>query len=380
MKPDFNDTFDPADRYLRVRQQQGEVQTDADWNETGAIDGTMRAALSGPGAATGQASDLLASVLLQPAEPAPDLALLPPLPSELLAELAAVGPPGLEQMTSLEIRLEAGRAGLLDQSGIAGQAVSTDSFHGDDAAAALAGLAGLLRETSQWRQTVDAARAPGQGCLQTKETPLPAAGHDISGQAFRHLAGIASRVEMRHTWADLPLPHGQQDVLRAAIASAREMLKPSEDGSPASNREGSGAGAVTVWLSGAGGTGKTMAAEIIAGELGLDLYRIDLGAVVSKFIGETEKNLQRVFDAAENAGVILLFDEADTLFGDRTEAGGSGGPSGRTRAEAFREQCQSFDGVAILSSRSHPATAPENSGGAEFVVDFDPDRLRATDP
>ena len=76
---------------------------------------------------------------------------------------------------------------------------------------------------------------------------------------------------------------------------------------------------ITALFAGPSGTGKTMAAESLAGELRLDLYRIDLAGVVSKYIGETEKNLRRVFDAAEASGAILLFDEADALFGTRTE-------------------------------------------------------------
>ena len=76
---------------------------------------------------------------------------------------------------------------------------------------------------------------------------------------------------------------------------------------------------ISALFAGDSGTGKTMAAEVIANELGLDLYRIDLSAVVSKYIGETEKNLRRLFDAAEDGGAILFFDEADALFGKRSE-------------------------------------------------------------
>ena len=76
---------------------------------------------------------------------------------------------------------------------------------------------------------------------------------------------------------------------------------------------------ITALFAGESGTGKTMAAEVIAHELRLDLYRIDLSAVVSKYIGETEKNLRRLFDAAEDGGAILFFDEADALFGKRSE-------------------------------------------------------------
>jgi SpoVK/Ycf46/Vps4 family AAA+-type ATPase len=79
------------------------------------------------------------------------------------------------------------------------------------------------------------------------------------------------------------------------------------------------AGCISVLFAGESGTGKTMAAEVLAQELRLDLYRIDLSSVVSKYIGETEKNLRRVFDAAEDSGAILLFDEADALFGKRSE-------------------------------------------------------------
>ena len=98
--------------------------------------------------------------------------------------------------------------------------------------------------------------------------------------------------------------------------SVNEVLVYNNWGFGAKNGRGLG---ISALFAGASGTGKTLGAEVLAQKLRLDLYRIDLSSVVSKYIGETEKNLRRVFDAAEQGGVILLFDEADALFGKRSD-------------------------------------------------------------
>jgi SpoVK/Ycf46/Vps4 family AAA+-type ATPase len=113
------------------------------------------------------------------------------------------------------------------------------------------------------------------------------------------------------------LPHAQLATLRQIAAQVRQRTRV-HDHWGFGRRQSRGLG-VAVLFSGGSGTGKTLAAEVLAAELALDLYRIDLSSVVSKYIGETEKNLRRVFDAAEDSGAILLFDEADALFGKRSE-------------------------------------------------------------
>ncbi|MES1147724.1 MAG: ATP-binding protein, partial [Bradyrhizobium guangdongense] len=133
----------------------------------------------------------------------------------------------------------------------------------------------------------------------------------------RGLDELAQRITPRATWDDLVLPATQLGVLRQIAAQVRQRTRVYDEWG-FGNRHVRGLG-VAVLFSGQSGTGKTLAAEVLANDLALDLYRIDLSSVVSKYIGETEKNLRRVFDAAEESGAILLFDEADALFGKRSE-------------------------------------------------------------
>ena len=128
---------------------------------------------------------------------------------------------------------------------------------------------------------------------------------------------LAQRIDARATWDDLVLGDEALQSLRQIAAQVRQRYRVYEDWGYA-RKMNRGLG-ISALFSGESGTGKTMAAEVIANELDLALYRIDLSAVVSKYIGETEKNLRRLFDAAESGGAILFFDEADALFGKRSE-------------------------------------------------------------
>ncbi len=136
-------------------------------------------------------------------------------------------------------------------------------------------------------------------------------------QARPRLDDLAQRIESVASWDDLVLPEMQTRVLREVVGHVRQRSRVYESWGFAT-RSPRGLG-ISALFAGASGTGKTLAAEVLANELRLDLYRIDLSQVVSKYIGETEKNLRRVFDAAEEGGAVLLFDEADALFGKRTE-------------------------------------------------------------
>jgi SpoVK/Ycf46/Vps4 family AAA+-type ATPase len=107
-----------------------------------------------------------------------------------------------------------------------------------------------------------------------------------------------------------------------------------------------------VLFSGPSGTGKTMAAEILANELGLDIYRIDLSALVNKYIGETEKNLRLIFDAAQQSGVILFFDEADALFGKRSEVKDAHDRYANIETSYLSERMEEYRGTAILATNN----------------------------
>jgi ATPase family associated with various cellular activities (AAA) len=132
-------------------------------------------------------------------------------------------------------------------------------------------------------------------------------------QARPQLDDFASRIDTHATWEQLVLPDKQKQILQNMVTHVRQRLKVYDEWGFASN-SGRGLG-ISALFTGESGLGKTFAEEVIANELRLDLYRIDLSAVVSKYIGETEKNLRRIFDTAETGGAVLLFDEADALFG-----------------------------------------------------------------
>jgi SpoVK/Ycf46/Vps4 family AAA+-type ATPase len=127
---------------------------------------------------------------------------------------------------------------------------------------------------------------------------------------------------------------------------------------------------ISALFAGVSGTGKTMAAEVIANELRLNLYRIDLSQVVNKYIGETEKNLRRLFDAAEDGGAILFFDEADALFGKRSEVKDSHDRYANIEINYLLQRMESYRGLAILATNLKSALDPAFLRRLRFVVNF----------
>ena len=162
------------------------------------------------------------------------------------------------------------------------------------------------------------------------------------------LEDLALRVVPSANWDDLVLPDLQMEVLRQLSAQVRHRMRVYETwGFSGKGRRGLG---VSALFAGETGTGKTLAAEVLACDLGLDLYRIDLSAVVSKYIGETEKNLKQVFDAAEEGGVLLLFDEADALFGKRGEVNDSHDRYANIEVGYLLQRMETYQGLAILTT------------------------------
>ncbi len=163
-----------------------------------------------------------------------------------------------------------------------------------------------------------------------------------------HIANLAQRIIPKANMNELVLPLREKQLLREiAIHAAQRDKVYREWGFDAKNNRGLG---ITALFSGASGTGKTMAAEALANELNLDLFRIDLSTVVSKYIGETEKNLRRVFDAAEDGGAILFFDEADALFGKRSEVKDSHDRYANIEIGYLLQRMESYRGLAILAT------------------------------
>jgi vesicle-fusing ATPase len=187
-------------------------------------------------------------------------------------------------------------------------------------------------------------------------------------QARSRLDDLAQRIETEAGWDDLVLPAAQKQVLRDIVVHVRQRGKVYGSWGFGS-RCARGLG-VSALFAGASGTGKTLAAEIMAQELRLDLYRIDLSQVVSKYIGETEKNLRRVFDAAETSGAVLLFDEADALFGKRSEVKDSHDRYANIEVSYLLQRMESYRGLAILTSNLQQALDPAFKRRIRFIVSF----------
>ena len=172
---------------------------------------------------------------------------------------------------------------------------------------------------------------------------------DAARLMFSHrLGGMAQRIPTGFTWDDLVLPKDTLEAVREVVRFARYKPVLLEDwGFAAKLPYGRGVSAI---LAGPPGTGKTMVAQLLAHELGYDLYRIDLSQVVNKYIGETEKNLARIFEEAETSHAVLFFDEADSLFAKRTEVKSSNDRYANLEVNYLLQRMETFDGVTLLAT------------------------------
>lgn len=187
-------------------------------------------------------------------------------------------------------------------------------------------------------------------------------------QSRPRLDNLTQRIEPAASWDDLVLPAAQCQTLHEIATHVRQRMKVYETwGFASKSNRGLG---ISVLFAGASGTGKTMAAEVLANELCLDLYKIDLSQVVSKYIGETEKNLSRIFDAAEEGGAILFFDEADALFGKRSEVKDSHDRYANIEVSYLLQRMESYRGLAILTTNMKNALDPAFLRRIRFVVQF----------
>ena len=179
---------------------------------------------------------------------------------------------------------------------------------------------------------------------------------------------LAQRIQPVATWKDIVLPEIQEQLLREITAQVKHRKKVYNDwGFSAMGMRGLG---ISVLFTGESGTGKTMASEVLANELNLDLYRIDLSQVVNKYIGETEKNLKRIFDAAEEGGAILLFDEADALFGKRSDVKDSHDRYSNIEVSYLLQRMESYGGLAVLTTNMKNAIDKAFLRRIRFVIQF----------
>ncbi|MEL6763683.1 MAG: ATP-binding protein [Cyanobacteria bacterium J06607_6] len=179
---------------------------------------------------------------------------------------------------------------------------------------------------------------------------------------------LAQRLQAKATWNDLVLPPDETDLLHQIADQVRSRNIVYE--AWGFNQKMSRGRGISALFAGESGTGKTLAAEVIANELQLNLYRIDLSAVVSKYIGETEKNLRRLFDAAENGGALLFFDEADALFGKRSEVKDSHDRYANIEINYLLQRMETYSGLAILATNMKSSLDPAFVRRLRFIVKF----------
>ncbi len=209
------------------------------------------------------------------------------------------------------------------------------------------GLAGVL--ASQFHMSVpDIHRAAAAASRGKEEAVADRIWTACRAASRPRLDLLAERLDAKATWDDLVLPEQETASLREIATHARRRALVHDDWG-FSRRMNRGLG-LSALFAGESGTGKTMAAEVIANELKLNLYRIDLSAVVSKYIGETEKNLRQLFDAAEDGGTILFFDEADALFGKRSEVKDSHDRYANIEINYLLQRMEAYAGLAILAT------------------------------
>ena len=182
------------------------------------------------------------------------------------------------------------------------------------------------------------------------------------------LVHLARKIEPRHAWNDLVLPKDQMTQLHELCDQMR--YRPRVLGEWGFDQKLSLGKGLNVLFAGPSGTGKTMAAEVVAGDLGLDLYKIDLSTVVSKYIGETEKNLERIFGAARNSNAILFFDEADALFGKRSEVRDAHDRYANVEISYLLQKMEEYDGLVVLTSNLNKNMDEAFVRRMHFTIEF----------
>jgi hypothetical protein len=227
--------------------------------------------------------------------------------------------------------------------------------------------------TAHFRLTPDQVKRAAEGArLQAlaEDRPVDMA-HLHAGARAQNAAGLerlARRIEPQVAWEDLVLPAAVLAQLGELTARARhreQVLDTWGMGTKSSKGRG-----ITALFAGDSGTGKTMSAEVVAGELGLDLYVIDLSSVVDKYIGETEKNLDRIFSEADRVNGVLLFDEADAIFGKRSEVKDSHDRYANVEVAYLLQRMELFDGLAILTTNLRSNVDEAFTRRLDAVVDF----------
>jgi len=265
------------------------------------------------------------------------------------------------------VALAGSHQGRFDKPGVQGQRALWQQALG--AAAIDEDLAQVLEAAaSQFSLSATEVTRRVQAAAQGQRPLADRLWQDCREAARTRLDGLAQRVPCSAGWHQLVLPPAQLALLRQIAAQVRQRVRVYGDwGFEQHHARGLG---ISALFHGESGVGKTLACEVLAHELDLDLYRIDLSSVVSKYIGETEKNLRAVFDAAEASGAILLFDEADALFGKRSEVKDSHDRYANIEVSYLLQRMESYRGLAVLTSNQRAALDPAFTRRLRFIVQF----------
>ena len=222
--------------------------------------------------------------------------------------------------------------------------------------------------------TITRAARRAASTARLREPDAPQVSLDDLGDAARlmfshRLGAMAQRIPTGFAWSDLVLPKDTMDALQEVVRFGRHRAFLLEEwGFAAKLPYGRGLSAI---LAGPPGTGKTMVAQLIARDLGYDLYRIDLSQVVNKYIGETEKNLAKIFDEAESSHAVLFFDEADSLFAKRTEVKSSNDRYANLEVNYLLQRMETYDGVTLLATNLEQGLDEAFKRRVRFSVQFE---------
>ena len=231
-------------------------------------------------------------------------------------------------------------------------------------------LAGTMAQFRLTAEQVHRAALAARMEAHAREIPLDE-DELKAGARAQNAAGLerlARRIQPAVGFVDLVLPPDTMAQLKELLTRARyreQVLDVWKMGGPAARRRG-----LTALFAGPSGTGKTMAAEVLASELGLDLYTVDLATVVDKYVGETEKNLDRIFAEAERVNGVILFDEADALFGKRSEVSDAHDRYANVEVAYLLQRMELFDGIAILATNLRSNLDEAFTRRLDSLVDF----------
>jgi len=243
-------------------------------------------------------------------------------------------------------------------------------YLGDDSQLQEANLDLLAGQFILTSAQIQAAVVAARNHARQQQRPLNAA--DLLAatrqQTTHHLDNLAVKIKPRYTWQDIVLPEEELSILSEIVATIRGRAQVLDEwglGKKLVPNPG-----IAVLFAGPPGTGKTLSAQVIAAELAMDLYRIDLSTVVSKYIGETEKNLERIFSQATYSNTILFFDEADAIFGKRSDVKDAHDRYANIEVSYLLQRIENFDGVVILASNLRSNLDEAFTRRLQFIVDF----------